>query len=68
MGQFLSEHFSEIVSFIGGLATGGVGGSLLTLHIKRETRVTGGGTMTDQSGASAGGDIVGRDKVTPPRR
>ena len=68
MGQFLSEHFSEILTFLGGLATGGASGSLLTLHIKREKRVSGRGSMVDQSGAAAGGDIVGRDKVSPPRR
>ncbi len=68
MGQFLSEHLSEILSFLGGLATGGVTGSLLTLQIKREKRVGGRGSMIDQSGALAGGDIVGRDKVSPHRR
>jgi hypothetical protein len=68
MGQFLSGHSSEILTFIGGLFTGGVGGSLLTLHIKREKRVSGRGSMADQGGASAGGDIVGRDKVSSPRR
>jgi hypothetical protein len=68
MAQFLSQHFSEILSFIGGLVTGGAGGSLLTLRIKRENRVSGHGTMTNQSGASAGGDIVGRDKVSSTRR
>jgi hypothetical protein len=54
MGQFLSEHFSEILSFLGGLATGRVSGSLLTLRIKREKRVSGRGSMVDQSRASAG--------------
>jgi hypothetical protein len=39
-----------------------------TLHIRREKRVSGRGSIVDQSGASAGGDIVGRDKVSPPRR
>lgn len=68
MGQFLSEHFTEILSFVGGLFTGGVGGSLVTLQIKREKRVSGRGSMVDQGGASAGGDIVGRDKVSSPRR
>ena len=52
---------SELAYFAGGVLTG-VGGSWLTLRITRTNRVNGSGTATDQSGARAKGDIVGRDK------
>lgn len=58
--QLLSAHLSEILSFIAGL----VGGSLLTIAFKREYRIDGSGSVVDQSGAKASGDIVGRDKKT----
>jgi hypothetical protein len=60
--QFLADHLSDIVSFVTGLVGGGVAGSLITLHITRDKRVSGSGSLVDQSGASAGRDIVGRDK------
>jgi hypothetical protein len=60
--DLLSAHAAEIGSFIGGLIAGAVGGSLLTLRITSQKRVVGGGSMVDQSGARAGGDVVGRDK------
>jgi hypothetical protein len=45
---------------------------LLTLRLTRHQRVAGKGVISDQRRARAGGDIVGRDKVsnepTPPRR
>jgi hypothetical protein len=69
MGDFLRHHASEIWSFVAGLIGGGAGGSLLTLRISRRKQVTGHGTMVDQSGSRASGDIVGRDKtVTDGRR
>jgi hypothetical protein len=63
MGDFLHQYVSEIWSFLAGLSGGAVGGSLITLRISRHKRVSGRGSMTDQSGSSAGGDIVGRDKT-----
>jgi hypothetical protein len=56
----LAKYGSEILSFIAGLA----GGSLLTLKLTRKTRVDREGSNVDQSGASARGDLVGRDKIT----
>lgn len=55
----IAKYGSEILSFIVGLA----GGSLLTLKFTRKTYVDRGGSNVDQSKATAGGDIVGRDKI-----
>lgn len=49
-------------NFISGLVTGTIGGSLLTFHFVKTVRADRHGTATDQSGARADGDIVGRDK------
>lgn len=57
--NFIFNHISEIVSFIGGL----IGGSLLTIKITGH-RTGKRGTVTDQSKARAGGDIVGGNKTT----
>jgi hypothetical protein len=63
--DWLSAHAAEVGSFIGRLITGAVGGSLITLNVSRQNRVKGSsGTITDQSRARAGGDVVGRDKKT----
>jgi hypothetical protein len=53
------KYASEICSFVAGLA----GGSLLTLRFTRKTTASSQGANIDQSGASAGGDLVGRDKI-----
>jgi len=55
---FLSAHLSELISLVAGL----FGGSLLTLTFKRQHRADRHGSVVDQSGAHAGGDVVGRDK------
>jgi hypothetical protein len=60
MFELLKEHASEIISFLAGLG----GGSLLTLRLTRHQRATGYGTISDQRRANAGGDVVGRDKVS----
>ena len=60
MLELLKEHASEIISFLAGLG----GGSLLTLRLTRHQRATGSGTISDQRGARAGADVVGRDKVS----
>jgi len=49
-------------NFLGGLLAGAIGGSLLTLRFTKNVRADRQGTAIDQSGAQAGGDIVGRDK------
>lgn len=58
----LANWASEVWSFIAGLVTG-VGGSLLTLRIKRLKSKNNGNTV-DQSNARAKGDIAGRDHIT----
>jgi len=64
MLDLLKEHVSEIASFIAGLA----GGSVLTLRFTRSQRAAGQAAISDQRRARAGGDIVGRDKVTNSQR
>lgn len=51
------EYFSEIVSFVVGLASG----SLLTLTVSKK-QARNGGKIVDQQSARAGGDIVGGNK------
>lgn len=50
--------------FFGGLAAGGLAGSLLTFKLTRQNRASDGSTIVDQSGARAGGDNVGGNKTT----
>lgn len=64
MSDFIRAHANEMWSFIAGLFGGGAGGSLLTLKLTRQNRVTGRGSIADQRGATAGGDITGRDKTS----
>lgn len=52
----------NIGSFIAGMLGGGIVGSLVTLSFTKKMRSDGNGSAVDQSGATAGGDIVGRDK------
>lgn len=52
----------DLWNFLGGLLTGALGGALVTLQLTKNVRADRNGTATDQSGARAGGDIVGRDK------
>ncbi|WP_175422120.1 hypothetical protein [Agrobacterium tumefaciens] len=52
----------DLWNFLGGLASGLVGGSLLTLQLTKTLRADRNGNSVDQSGAQARGDIVGRDK------
>lgn len=49
-------------SFIGGLISGGLAGSLITLKLSKTLSVKGDGNAVDQSRAQSSGDIVGRDK------
>ena len=56
------ENF-DLWNFLGGVVAGGLGGAFLTLTITKKSQHTAGaGTTVDQSGAKAGGDVVGRDK------
>jgi len=53
------EYISEIASFI----AGAIGGSLLTLSISRKSADRG-GSVVDQSGVKASGDVVGGSKIS----
>jgi hypothetical protein len=69
MIEFISNHASQIGSFILGLFGGGAAGSLITLRITGgRNQVSRRGTVTDQSRSFAGGDVVGRDKTTTKNR
>jgi hypothetical protein len=53
----------DLWNFLGGVVAGGMGGALLTLKIsKKSQHSSGSGNTVNQSGAKAGGDVVGRDK------
>lgn len=67
MAQFYSQYASEVWSFIGGLIGGGLGGSFLTLRFSRTSRASGESVVADQRSTKAGGDVVGRDKITDTR-
>lgn len=56
------DHLSEIISFI----LGAFGGSLVTWKVTKTMRVSGRSTAIDQSGANAGGDIVGGSQIKKP--
>ena len=57
------SHLHEVLTFILGLIAG-VGGSLLTYKMTRSNRASNGSIVIDQSGARAGGDNVGGNKMT----
>ena len=71
MGETFARYASEIWSFVAGLIGGGTIGSLFTIrYMRQQVKAKGQATVTDQSGARAGGDVVGRDKISgskPPR-
>jgi hypothetical protein len=62
VSDLIAQHASEIWTFLAGLIGGGAAGSLITYRVTRTNRVNGRGSVVDQSGSAAGGDIVGRDK------
>lgn len=55
----MMDYVSEIVS----LLVGGALGSLITLKVL-SVKASGKANVADQSGSKAGGDIVGRDKIS----
>jgi len=55
----MADYISEIASFL----IGGIAGSFLTLTIK-SIGARGKANSVDQSESKAGGDLVGRDKIT----
>ncbi|MDR6821026.1 hypothetical protein ELG72_33350 (plasmid) [Rhizobium leguminosarum] len=60
--DFITAHFSEIVSLVIGLIGGGTIGSLVTFKIVGGQKASSGGSNVNQSGSKAGGDIVGGNK------
>lgn len=62
MDQFLAQHGDAIVAAVVGLATG----SFVTFRLTRTNRA--GRDLVDQSGARAGGDMVGGNKSTRNER
>lgn len=52
---------ANVGSFVFGVAFGSVG-TLLGIHVKNSKKISASENAVDQSHASAGGDIVGRDK------
>lgn len=51
----------DILSFLSGFV-GGTAITLISIRIKKSMSSSGGGNVVDQSGASAGRDIVGGNK------
>ncbi len=54
----------DLSNFLVGLITGGAAGTLITFQVTKTLRSGTSGNSTDQSGSTAGGDMVGRDKTT----
>jgi len=57
------DIWAEILWFIGGAISGAIGGSLVTVRLQKRTSAKYGATAVDQSGAQAGGDVVGGNKT-----
>ena len=58
LGKFISEHWTAIAAALVAI----IGGGLVFRF--RSNRQSGRSNYVDQRNANAGGDIVGRDKVT----
>ncbi|NEJ74528.1 hypothetical protein GR197_29050 [Rhizobium phaseoli] len=54
----------DFSNFVAGLIAGGAASALITFQLTKNLRSGANGNSVDQSGSSAGGDIVGRDKNT----
>jgi hypothetical protein len=52
---------ANVGSFAVGVAVGSIG-TLIGVRITNRKTMSGSGNVVDQSGAKAGGDVVGRDK------
>jgi len=62
MINFLSAHASEIWSAIVGAIAGATVSIPITIRVVRNS-MSGSSTHTNQTGARALGDVVGRDKI-----
>ncbi|MEQ1521460.1 MAG: hypothetical protein ABL936_09350 [Aestuariivirga sp.] len=59
IATFLTENWKIILTAL--IAV--VGGGFIWKYVSQ--KLSGSGSISNQSGAKAGGDIVGRDKITP---
>lgn len=59
--DFINQNLSEILTFIGGLLAGGIGGVTITKHFNKvdNSQKTDNSTQTIQKGIKAGGDVAG---------
>ena len=64
MHSWLVTNADWIGGIIGGLIAGALGGSLVTLRVTRQQIGSGSGVISNQKGATASGDVVGRDKIS----
>lgn len=58
MGEFIQQHWLQILGGLAALVAGGLAIRFLWARSGRDT------TIVNQKGARAKGDIVGRDKIT----
>jgi hypothetical protein len=62
LANFVSTHASEIWSAIVGAIAGATVSIPITIRVTRNS-MSGSATRSNQSGARARGDVVGRDKI-----
>ncbi|ELA8881911.1 hypothetical protein QMJ93_16825 [Acinetobacter baumannii] len=55
--DFLNQHFSEILSFFGGVLAGGIGGVSFTKYFNKVDN----SKKVNQKKIKAGGDVAGGD-------
>ena len=63
MIAFLNAHASQIWSFVVGAISGATISIPITVRVIRVSAAAG-ANVTNQQGAKAGGDVVGRDKIS----
>lgn len=60
--EIITSYLSEIVAAVAGMIAGAAISIPITIRVQSR-KSSGNSTQTDQRNASAGGDIVGRDKT-----
>jgi hypothetical protein len=63
LADFLGAHGSEILSAVLGMLGGALISIPITVKVTRNA-MSGKSTQSNQRGARAGGDMVGRDKIS----